>query len=291
MIINYNKYLTYSCKDLENIPLFESKGIPDIVKNFVTIIFNKLQSNVYNYFIDIDENNFKVKDLKITLKNKKSTKYYGSSSFGDFKDDSLIGSDILIRFDFNDWNENELKRILTHELIHIYEIYNRIISKSYVGLQWHLIKKIQEIRDDYEDDDFIHDLCLLIYYTSDQELNSIIAQVYPILYDVDNDDKGVLFDVLSKTKSYDILQIMKNFDYKSYVIDYDRLLKFFIDLNSTIGGVTNKDFIIFKIPKDITDCKIILKKYQKLFYKKYIYLEKKLNKIVDEVILDIKNKN
>ena len=100
MIINYNKYLTYTCKDLECLPLFESKGIPNTVKVFTNIIFNKLQKNVNDYIIDIDENDFKVKKLKITLKNTKSLKYYGSSGFGEFKDGSLIGSDIFIRFDF-----------------------------------------------------------------------------------------------------------------------------------------------------------------------------------------------
>ncbi len=175
--------------------------------------------------------------------------------------------------------------------MHIYEIYKRLVSNSEVGLQWYLIKKIQEIRNDYDDDDFIHDLCLLIYYTSDQELNSIVAQVYPILYDIDSGDKDLLFNELRKTESYNILQIMKNFNYHNYDIDYDRLFKFFIDLNSTIGDITNKEFILFKIPKEVKDCDIILKKYQKLFYKKYVYLEKKLNKIVDEIIKDNIKKN
>jgi hypothetical protein len=291
VIINYNKYLTYTCKNLECLPLFESKGISTTIKSFTNIIYNNLQKNITEYSIDIDEDDFKVKNLKILLKDSKELTYYGSCTFGDFKNDILIGSEILIRFNFDDWNISEIKRVITHELIHIYEIYKRVKKNSKVGLQWILIKKIQELRNDYNDDYFIHDLCLLIYYTSDQELNAIVAQVYPILYSLDSSDKDILYNKLLKTKSYEILFNMKNFNYKNYKIDYDRLLEFFIDLNTTMKNVSDKDFILFKIPTNINECDKILKKYQKLFIKKSLYLEKKLNKIIDEVINDVKNQN
>jgi len=286
MIIDYNKYLTYTCKSLECLPLFESKGISNTIKIFTNIIYNKLQKNVNDYVIDIDENDIKLKNLKIILKDTEELTYYSNCTFGDFKNNMLIDSEIFIKFNFNNWNENEIKRIITHELIHIYEIYKRIMSKSKIGLQWKLIKRIQEIRNKYNADDFIHDLCLLIYYTSDQELNAIVAQVYPILYSLDSYDKTILYDELLKTKSYEILSIMKNFNYKNYKIDYSRLIDFFIELNSVIDA--NKIFILFNIPKNIKDCDVILNKYQKLFYKKYIYLEEKLNKIIEEVIIDVK---
>ncbi|MCK9416336.1 hypothetical protein M0Q97_06730 [Candidatus Dojkabacteria bacterium] len=289
-IIEYSKYLTFVSKTLEISPLFESKGISKTIKVFTNIIYNKLQKNITEYIIDIDENDLKLKNLKIILENVNNFNYYGSSGYGDLKNDFLVNSDILLRFNFDNWNETEIKRIITHELLHIYEIYKRLMSNpKFVGLQWLLINKIQQIKDKYKNDDFIHDLCLMIYYTSNQELNAIVAQVYPILYNIDSDNKNTLYQELLKTKSYNILTIFKNFNYKNYKINYNLLIDFFGELNTEIEKKLNQDFIIFNVPKTKNDCIIILKKYQILFHKKSNYLEKKLNKIIDEVIIDVKN--
>jgi hypothetical protein len=60
----------------------------------------------------------------------------------------------------------DLKRVITHELLHIYEIFNRIIKGSKKDLQWALSKNLMNIRDKYKSK-FIQDFIYLIYLSLD----------------------------------------------------------------------------------------------------------------------------
>ena len=87
------------------------------------------------------------------------------------------------------------------------------------------------------------------------------------------------------------MKYIKNFDYNKYNINYDKCLEFFTELNQNIKPKLINKFNMFEIPKNNTDINNILKEYKKLFYKKSIYFENKLIKVIDEVVKDVKNIN
>ena len=288
MIIKYNEYVMYICKSLEcTEPINESKGIPYVIKLFSKIISDKINLNETEYFIDINEYDFKLKNLKIKLDNQKIDTYYSYSDFGEFLNNQLIDPLIYISFDFDKYNDKELKRIITHELLHIYEMYQRYINDTGDGLQWILIKKIQNIRKKYENDKFLSDLCLMVYYSSDQELNAVVAQTYTILMSCNSTDKKILSEEMNKSKSWNIYKQLMLFDKKDYTINYDRCIEFFKELNEMMKDVSDKKHNIFEIPENEKDVNKIIKYYIKLFRKKGEYLKSKLIKVIDEVIKDI----
>ena len=68
-ILTYNQYETYICKHLETVPLCESKGIPDVIKIFTNIIYNRLDQQEEEYLINIDKSFF---DIELSIKFNKS---------------------------------------------------------------------------------------------------------------------------------------------------------------------------------------------------------------------------
>ncbi len=292
MIIKFKQFETYICKSLEySDSITESKGIPDTIKIFTEIIFNRIDLNETEYFIDINKHDLKIKNLKIKIEDIKIDTYKVYSLFGNFIDKQLVNPLIYIGFDFDKYNYKELKRIITHELLHIYEVYQRCKNDTGNGLQWVLLEKIQELRNKYEDDKFLSDLCIVIYYSSDQELNAVVAQTYTILMSCNSTDKKILSDEMNKSKSWNICNQLMLFDKKDYTINYDRCIEFFKELNKVMKVVSNKKYNIFDIPESKKDVDKIIKNYIYLFRKKGKYLKSKLIKVVGEVIKDINEFN
>lgn len=114
--IDYSKYNTM---DFETYEIYESKGIPNVIKWLYKRIYDDLK-NEDELIINISETNFKLQDLKVKLSNE------SYCTFGKFEKDKLIGSEIFI----NNLNPECIKYNLIHELTHLYEIYNRYINKT-----------------------------------------------------------------------------------------------------------------------------------------------------------------
>lgn len=287
MIIEFKKYILYNTKWDWNESINEKKGIPDTIKSYVNIIYNNIKFPETEYFININESDLRLKNLKIELENKKINNYYSYFIYDGINKD-LINPLIHIEFNFdNSLNSIELKRIITHELLHLYETYQRCKDGNINGLQWDLLNKIQQLRKKYSDK-LISDLCLMIYFSADHELNAIVAQMYPILMSYNSNDKNVLLIELGKNKSWLIYRQLMEFNIEDYSINYDLCIKFFTELNSIMKKISLKNFKIFQIPKSNDDINNLLNKFIRLFRHKGKYLKSKLIKIVDEVIKDIK---
>jgi len=283
-ITTYNKYTTINIDN--DIFLLESKGIPNTLKYFLNNIIINLSGKT-EIFININESDFKIKKLKIKLNNSKSN-YYGFSKFGIFtQNDELIDTSINIYFNFNNLNIKLLKKTILHELLHIYEIYQRYKNKTSKKLQWDFINEIQKLRNEYNDK-FIKDFMFIIYLSSDQEINARIAETYSVLYDEKEIDTNKLKKVLLNSNVWELKNKIKEFNINNYHIDYDLLMDFFIKLNNIMNKLSVKQFKIFKLPKDKNDIDNLLKKYKSFFTKKSIYFEKKLIKIISEVSNDVK---
>jgi len=291
-IINYNKYNTGN--PYEDSFLNEGKGIPNTLKWIVDDIINNIDLKK-SYNNDITESDFMLKNLTINYNNKERNDIYAYASFGIYSteyergvfNEYLKNSKIEIYLIFDNYDILDLKRVILHELLHIYEIYQRCKNKSNKDLDWFVNNEIMKIRKKYADDNFLSNLMYIIYLSNKQEINARVAETYTILIDDRNNDKNYLLDKLKKTQSWQKMLEIKNFNYKNYKIDFNKCEVFFTELNNIVNKKLIKHFKIYEIPKSEKDIITILNNYQILFNKRTKYFENKLTKIIDEVILDI----
>jgi len=291
-IINYNKYHTGNNEPL----IMEGKGIPHTLKWIVDEIINNL-NGFKTYSIDIKESDLKLENLTIEYNNFQRNDIYAYTRFGIFApihqgdgkfENYLKTSTIKVYLNFNNYDLVDLKRVILHELLHIYEIYQRSNNEITKDLEWFLNNEVIKIRKKYSNDEFLNDFIFILYLSFNQEINARVAETYSILIEERNTDKEKLSAILKETNSWKQLEKLKKFNYKNYDINYNRCIEFFKEINNIVTPKLKQDFIIFRIPQDNKDIIDILKKYQELFKKKSNKFENKLIKIIDEVIFDVK---
>lgn len=295
-IINYNKYNT--ANPFSDPFLNEGKGIPNTLKWIVDDIIHNIDINK-TYNNDFEESDFMLKNLIIKCNNNKRNDVYAYSSFGIYSsvydrgifNNYLINPKIEIFLDFNNYDILDLKRVILHELLHIYEIFQRCKNKSQKDLDWFVNNEIIKIRRKYSDDDFLSKFIYIIYLSNKQEINARVAETYTLLIDDRNDNNQYLLDKLKNSQSWMKMEEIKNFNYKNFNINFDKCKDFFIELNNIINKKVIKHFKIYKIPNTESDIVEIIKNYQIQFKKKSKYFENKLYKIIDEVIIDINKLN
>jgi hypothetical protein len=294
--MNYNKYNTGN--PLEDSFLNEGKGIPNTLKWIIDDIIHNINLNE-SYSDDIEESDFMLKNLTINYINRQRKDIYAYSQFGIYSpvydrgifNNYLINSKIDIYLDFNDYDILDLKRVILHELLHIYEIFQRCNNKTDKDLDWFVNNEIMKIRKKYINDGFLSEFIYILYLINKHEINARVAETYTILIDDRNDNRQYLLDKLMVTQSWIKMKEIEDFKYTKYDIDFNRCKEFFIELNNIVNKRSNKHFKIYNIPNDDKDIITILKNYQTQFKKKTKYFKEKLYKIVDEVILDINRLN
>lgn len=288
-MIDYSNFSTedpFRSPDFNSI--YESKGIPNLLKDLTSKVLNDIIGNEsgFNKNYDIDNTNFNV-SFNVSISNIKRNDIYAISTFGIYSMNKLKGAGIKISMDISNYDEVDLKRVLTHELLHIYEIFNRINKGSKKDLQWVLSKNLMTIRDKYKSK-FIQDFIYLIYLSLDQEINARVSEVYSILIESRTTNKSILETELKKTSAWKYSQILKKFDENNYEIDYDEFLIFLAELNSLMNDkFKDLNFNIYNIPESFKDCKKIISGWKVIFLKKSNYFQSKLLKIIDEVISDV----
>lgn len=254
-------------------------GTPEILKKIFDDVFsllkNMIGSNKSNDSIDLDSSytssdgknfNFK-RSITIQIKNSNRNDIYSRSGM----------DNIYLEFNFSSYDEKELRKILFHELLHIYEIYFRMKNNKN-SLQWSLNSELNKIRNKYQYDNFISILIYGIYLTYDHEINARVCETYMVLMDLMINDKNVLLDELKNTSAWKYKEILSKFEIKN--VNYNNLFLFFTEFNTIINN-------IFRIPGNIKECKLILNEWKILFKKKSKYFEQKLIKVVDDVIFDV----
>ena len=252
--------------DTPNEIILESLGIPNFLKEMTNDIFNEIDSLPYNKTINILNNNI---SLNIDIYNK--DEIYGISS-----------PTVINIYSKENYNKIDLKRTLTHELLHVYEFHKRI-GKTKKKLEYDILRNSNILGKRYKDDTFIQDFSYILYLSSKHEISARVAETYTILIDKKTNDYDVLKDELIKTSAYKCLIYIKNFNYYNYNINYDNLIEFLNSLNRNFKSI---DFKIFNEVHNINECNKVLDKWQILFNKRYDKFNKKLNRIIYEVIND-----
>lgn len=262
--------------------LFEGRGIPNIIKEYTDIISDDIKNENDDYYFN--SYNIRIQNNEIKLrffftKNTLVQNLYATSEYQPF----------TIKINHRGYyDDSELKKVITHELLHIFEISNRIENNSKKDLQWGVSNILQNIRNEFLDDEFLRDFIYQIYLSFDHEINARVSEVYPILMELKTTDKEILFNKLKNTPTYNYCKDLLNFDYNTYDINYDKLFKFFEKFNgSVIEKYPNINFNLYKIPNSKKDINLLLKEWSRLFKKKGEYFHKKLSIIIEEVINDV----
>ncbi len=266
----------------DSTPIIEGKGIPNIIKTLgkdITLdildsLKNKKELKLYNLL---------GKDINIKLFNKDIIDVRGVSK----------PYSIELHFNFSTINYYSLSRVVYHELLHIYEIINRIENNSKYKLQWDINNILKKIESNYLDDPFISELCYLIYQSFDHEINARVSDVYPFLISLNISDKNLLFDYLVKTKSWEYMTILENWKPNWEIVNFNNLINFISEFNSyVLLRFKDLNFNVYNIPKNGKEDRKIIKDWSILFKKKSKRFKNKLIRVIDEVINDIdKRKN
>ena len=204
-LYDYSKYSTEN--PYEDRIIFEGKGIPNVLKFFSNKINNSIDLSKNKLLFNLDESDFKLKDLKLEIINQDRADIYAYSRFGSINNDILENAEIVISFNFNHYLRDELKRVILHELLHVYEIYHRMKNKVGKKIQWDLNNELMKIRNNYVNDNFISNFIYLIYASLDQEIGARVAETYSILIEERSKDKSYLLTIIKKNKSmeYDVI--------------------------------------------------------------------------------------
>jgi 2'-5' RNA ligase len=186
---NIGNFSTESLEHRELKPILERRGIPNIVK----FLYKEITENIISHIElgeEIKKFNLLRNDITISLNNLSISDIRGKSS------NNLIE----LSFNFDDFNKNELQRVVLHELIHVYEINKRSKGNSNMKLQWDVNDILRNIEGKYNDQ-FISELCYLIYLSFDHEINARVADVYPLLIGLNTNDKDMLLRSLKNSRS------------------------------------------------------------------------------------------
>ena len=254
-------------------PMFDK--VFKLINNMISNNLNKDKIHLNGSYTSPDGKIFEFdKIVSIEIHNNNRIDIYSKST----KDN------ILFKFNFESYNIQELKKVILHELLHIYEIYFRIKNNK-TSLQWSLNKILSDISDDFVSDNFLDNLIYMIYLSFDHEIGARVCETYMVLIDLMIDDKNILMNELKETTAWKYKKQLSEFAVEN--VNYNNLFLFFEKYNSSINEKYSLNNKIFKIPANIKDSKIILKEYLRIFKKKSKKFEDKLIKVVDDVLFDV----
>ena len=266
-INNYNSDTT---------PILEGKGVPNIIKRLGKHITDDIMKHVKEDKL-IGDYMILGNKIDITIIDSNIRDIRGLSK----------PYEIILEFNFNSVNYESLSRVVYHELLHIYEIIKRIDKNTKNKLQWDVNNILRRIELKYKDD-FISELCYLIYQSFDHEIGARVSDVYPSLISLGISNKNILLDYLKSSKSWEYKELLKNWKPNFNGVKYDKLIEFLDEFNSEIiSKYPNLNFNIYKIPNSYKECKKIIKDWIILFRKKSKKFEEKLLRVIDEVSNDI----
>jgi predicted metal-dependent hydrolase len=254
-------------------PMFDK--VFQLINNMISNNLNKDKIHLNGSYISPDGKIFEFdKIISIEIYNNNRIDIYSKST----KDN------ILFKFNFESYSIKELKKVILHELLHIYEIYFRIKNEKN-SLQWSLNKILSDISDDFVSDNFLDNLIYMIYLSFDHEIGARVCETYMVLIDLMIDDKEILMNELKETTAWKYKKQLSDFVVNN--VNYNNLFLFFENYNSSINKKHSLNNKIFRVPTNIKDTKVILKEYLRIFKKKSKKFEDKLIKVVDDVLFDV----
>lgn len=279
--------------------ILENKGFNDIFDIYSNILYNLFKNFGYTTIDhDFTNNDFKIKNCKITFTNNKNSSFYTKNSYYNFDTKEILGYNFIFSIKPT---EKETKSEFIHELVHAFEFYQ--ISKRNKPIPFYNILKKSLLNTKISDEHPFQAFRHFIYLSLDNELNARIAQVYPFLSSLQTDNYSIILKELLKTDIYKKYNEMINFDSEQlceYLIKNVGLInvcELVNKLNSEILSQVkiNKynllktyDFLSKKVDNDnLID---YFYQWQKIMKDKGKKHKNKLIQLIDKVIIDYRNK-
>lgn len=278
MILTYYEYIN------------EGKGVPNFIKELSTVIVGDIFKDIKMFDVDVHDLPG-VNNISIEIKN--INKDYHSAFYVKNIDDNILNR-LIISFDIplkEDIDHNYLIEIVSHELTHLYEFYNIVINGRKLPL-YNSIKKsiIQTISQDRFD--IFSYFRNLVYLTLDNELNARVTQTYQLLKFKKIKEKEQLFNILKTTHIWKKYKEIESFNPKKYTSDLIEILGIYLSciLINEFNAELKKN-VSFSFVKEVNN-ELDIITYFNNWNKRFKYKLKKhllkLNRVIDEVIKDLK---
>lgn len=261
----------------------ESRGISTSCENILYNIWNDIEADILSkksncITVDIDELDFKVKNIKIhykieTDKNNicNATTKLGATVIDNYLTNISINLNIKI-FEIDDEFVYYIKSIIFHELLHIFQHYNIIINKKFRPESFSIGVVLPQLRNIIKTDygKYILDI---LYFSLSHELSAQIHQYY--LYRNKHIVYQKIFNIKNILSDFEIRELDKNEN------DEISIIKMHI-LKSITFYTTNSNYNK-NIQKSIwneSDNIIFLNKLKTIIDKKLVWINKKI-KLID----------
>lgn len=210
--------------------IFESKGTPDFVKDFITtnnnLIVKSIKSNI-DLFIKIDRDDI---SCSLTIKFNTEERYNGNINYKNCLD-SNFDKCIINIFYPEIYDTSMIIKSLGHELTHLYELYQ--IKDKYDKTKWKWQDAITNTKEQDNSDSKIKYFRDIFYLSLPQEINARVSSLYGYLY---MNKSNNLDDCLRNSIEWINYINMINF---SYDLLYTDLVRIFEDKKSLLYFMFN----------------------------------------------------
>lgn len=262
--------------------ILEKMGTPnlvdDLIKNNIDMIMNSTNSP---YKLYINEKHLKA-DVSIFLN--KSDNYKGDVNY---KECILSNfKNCIIRINYTKLDKSNIVKNLSHELTHIYELYQ--VKDIFFETKWNWQEALNKTKSQNRVSGLIRYLRDIIYLSLPHELNSRVSSIYHyLLYKCDGFNREKIIEELKNTNEWANYENLMDFNpdqlYESlknqFINDFNFLYFLINEINSKIG-------ISKKVISD-ADLFNFLKKLDKTIKKSAYQYKKKLLRSVSRVLSEL----
>lgn len=269
--------------------ILEKRGISDIIKEIIDenlntiigIMNNNIDGSI-NLYVDkkLIKNALKC-ELLINFYFEKKYNYTGDINYLSIIQNNFKNCIINIYLPFNP-NINNLLSALSHELTHLYELYQ--IKDIFNKTKWENTTILNDLGkmdllDEYKSLKYFKDL---FYLSLPHEIRARITSLHFYLLNLRTNDNKELINNLISTKEYRYYKMLKNFNVNNYYenlsneMDLDSMFNFF---NFFINIMSIK----FKKIETKNDLFVFLNKTNKYFNDVCFFYKKKISRIMKDV--------
>lgn len=266
--------------------ILEGKGTPDIIEsiiddNMIDII------NCINYSSDLKLNiNKKIKkrslkcNINIIFNSGKN--YKGNVNYRECLDSEFRKCIINVYFPKN-YNLSLIIKTLTHELTHIYELYQ--INEKIDITKWKWQEALNDIGDFFNTSHLLYFRDIL-YLSLPQELNARVSSIY--FYLKMNSSRGYnknqVLEILYNSREWQNYKNLMDFDPDQLTLGISNYYGKNISISFLIINTLNKKIGIDKRITNIGELNSYLRRLDKYFKKSAIKYKNKLMRVVDKVV-------
>lgn len=266
----------------------ESKGISDSCEKVLYKIWKQIEDDILlkkenTISINIDEDDFKVKDLKLkySITNSDDKNCYGITDVKNSKIEENYLVDSKIELDINDDEFDDefiyyIKSVLLHELLHLFQHYNVLKGSKFRPESFSIGSILQQLRKSVNTK-YAEYFLDILYYSLPHELSAQLHQYY--LYKINDREYKKIEQILNLLKNFKIKNLSNSEDreisfIKKHILNsiefYTDNENYLSDINRSLWNINNNDLFLIEFIK-------LINKRIKWVNKKIVLIDNKLS--------------